>query len=172
VAGITISLKSFMTNTEKSLIAVYNDLVKECGYAIRARPDLYTNLKKFLTQCNDDFKRILGLFGGAVSPYQITDIGFSHMIEYCIRLNLPETDSATKALCFGVFQIHDAKNIRKGGALEKFRAACEALKDWAEEGNEGVGSNPTSGKFFVYIFFFKIFTQLILYYYTLRLKYL
>lgn len=135
VAGITINLRSFLTNSEKSLIAEYDDLVKECGYAIRARPELYINLRRFLDRSNNDFKRILSLFGGAVSSYQITDIGFSHMIEFCIRTLLPSNDEQLKAVCFAVFQIHDPKTIWKGGALASFECACETLSEWIDEGD-------------------------------------
>lgn len=127
VAGLTISLRSFITSNEKASIADYDELTKNCGYAVRARPELYPNLKQFLVKRNNEFKRIISLFGGAVSDYQITDVGFSHLIEFCLKMELPESDDDLKSLSFVVFQIYEPRQVRKGGAIEIFKSVVAYL---------------------------------------------
>jgi len=54
---------------------------------------------------------------------------FSYLIEFCLKLELPDDDNILKAFSFVVFQIYDPHEIRKGVALRMFEESCLYLKD-------------------------------------------
>lgn len=119
-AGVTTYLKHFTSVNEHAAVSTYDEIIKRNAHLINPRPELFCNLKSFLNGYIEKFSRIITTYGGATSSYLITDVGFSHLINYCLKNDLPVKDDDLRSLCFIVLQIFDPKSIRRGGAQLMF----------------------------------------------------
>lgn len=139
-AGVTTFLKYFVKQEDRAFLLDVDDIRKRNGHLLNPRPELFSNLGSFVSGCSAKFQKILNLYGAGGSEYVITDIGFSHLINYCIKYDLPDDNEVIKALCFVIFQIFKPKEIKRGGVWALFDRFVKYMK-----GNEQLIKNSVKG---------------------------
>lgn len=64
-----------------------------------------------------------------MSSHLITNVGYSHLINFCFKFDLPQSDVTLKATSFTLFQIFNPKEIKQGsGAWLMFDQTVDYIR--------------------------------------------
>nr|WFJ61578.1 VP6 [Kadipiro virus] len=115
-------LKTLVSNAEKSHFLKPDEVRAKLAFLINPKQSLFANLNSFFNKqkCLDDLTRILKVCGGTETRYQITAIGLSHLIEYCLKYELPNDARLLKSFIFIIFSVFDKVDSRSQGNVMKF----------------------------------------------------
>jgi len=106
----------------RSNILKPDEVRAKLAFLINPKQNLFANLNSFFNRpkCLDDLTRIMKVCGGTETRYQITAVGLSHLIEYCLKYDLPNDSRLLKSFIFIIFSIFDKVDSRSQGNIMKF----------------------------------------------------